>query len=218
MKCETVYSSNLIRSQVRFWIKPLLRSLAVLCIVALVGCSSHSGQMAGQGAATGAVVGAVGGMVTGLVFGGNAAESAARGAVWGASTGAVGGAMAGASKDQAEKKAKQQAELEKLKKEIGEDAFSGLAALAECKHEVALGYARTAAKSSNADYALAGLWLEILAYADNQDKDKAQALFPDLVSKDAKISSETQANETTDQALQKLQQIRQEYNLPKTCK
>lgn len=188
----------------------------ILCIAAMTACSSHSGKMAGQGAATGAAAGAVGGLVSALVFGGDPVDAAARGAVYGGSTGAVAGAMAGARVDQAEKQ-RRDAQLEQLKKDIGEDAYNGLEALADCKHEVALGYARTAAKSDNKDYALAGLWLEVLTYGDNRQEEKARTLFPDLVAKDAKISSEAQAEETMRKALQSLMDIRAEYNLPKVC-
>jgi len=196
--------------------KTLANLMIVLCIAAMTACSSHSGKMAGQGAATGAAAGAVGGLVSALVFGGDPVDAAARGAVYGGTTGAVAGGIAGARADQAEKQ-KRDAQLEKLKKEIGEDAYNGLEALADCKHEVALGYARTAARSDNEDYALAGLWLEVLTYGDNRQEEKARALFPDLVAKDAKISSEAQAEESMRKALQSLMDIRAEYNLPKVC-
>lgn len=124
--------------------------------------------------------------------------------------------MKKAQQEQA-KKAQQEKSIEKLKKELGEDAFNGLAALTKCKHEVALGYARTAAKSDNKDHALAGLWIEILTYADSQQEDKAQALYPDLITNDTEIRSEAQAEETMRKALQRLMDIRGEYNLPKTC-
>jgi hypothetical protein len=200
----------------RISIEIIVKMITILCIVAMIACSSHSGKMAGQGAATGATAGAVGGLVSALVFGGDPVDAAARGAVYGGSTGAVAGAMAGARADKAEEQ-RQDAQLEQLKKDIGDDAYSGLEALAECKHEVALGYARTAAKSDNKDYALAGLWLEVLTYGDNRQEGKARALFPDLVAKDAKISSEAQAEETMRKALQSLMDIRAEYNLPKVC-
>jgi len=190
--------------------------MTILCIAAMVACSGHSGKMAGQGAATGAAAGAVGGLVSALVFGGDPVDAAARGAVYGGTTGAVAGGIAGARADQAEKQ-RRDAQLEQLKKDIGDDAYNGLEALADCKHEVALGYARTAAKSDNKDYALAGLWLEVLAYGDNRQEEKARALFPDLVTKDAKISSEAQAEETMRKALQSLMDIRAEYNLPRVC-
>jgi len=174
-------------------------------------------QGAGRGAATGAAVGAVGGMVTALVFGGNVGEAAARGAVYGGSTGAAAGAMSGAVADSNQKKAQQAAELEALKKRLGDDAFNGLAALVECKHEVAQGYGRTAAKSNNPDFALAGLWLQVITFADSGQEDQARALFPDLVAKDSKLSSESQAETELQAALQKLMDIRQEYKLPKDC-
>ena len=190
-----------------------------LCVTGFVlsACSQQSMQRAGQGAATGAVVGAVGGMVTALVFGGNVGDAAARGAVYGGSTGAAAGAMSGAMADSNQKKAQQAAELEALRKRLGDDAFNGLAALVECKHEVAQGYGRTAAKSSNPDFSLAGLWLQVLAYADNRQDDQARALFPDLVAKDSKLTSEAQAETEMQGALQKLMDIRQEYKLPRDC-
>jgi hypothetical protein len=161
-------------------------------------------------------VGAVGGIFSALVFGGDPVERAAQGAVWGAGTGAAAGAMAGARVDKAEQERRDDA-LEKLKADIGEDAFSGLGALADCKHEVALGYARTAARSDNKNYALAGLWLEVLAYGDNRQEEKARALFPDLVAKDPKVNTPAQAEETMRKALQALMDIRGEYNLPRIC-
>jgi hypothetical protein len=150
------------------------------------------------------------------VFGGDPAEAAARGAVYGGSVGAVSGAVAGAQVDQAEKD-RRDAQLEKLKKAIGDDAFNGLEALADCKHDVALGYARTAAKSDNKDYALAGLWLEVLAYGDSRQESQARALFPDLIAKDNEIRSEAQAEETMRKALLALMDIREQYKLPRVC-
>jgi len=191
--------------------------IMVLTLAAFPACSKHTAQRAGQGAATGAVVGAVGGMVTALVFGGNVGEAAARGAVYGGSTGAAAGAMSGAVADSNQKKAQQAAELEALKKRLGDDAFQGLEALVQCRHDVAQGYGRTAAKSSNPDFALAGLWLQVLTYADSRDEDQARALFPVIVAKDSKIPSESQAETEMKRALQKLMDIRQEYNLPKKC-
>lgn len=190
--------------------------LAGLTVLLVISCSTRSGQMAGQGAATGAAAGAVGGLVSALVFGGDPADAAARGAVYGGSVGAVSGAVAGAQIDQAEKK-QQVARLEQLKKDIGEDAFSGLEALADCKHDVSLGYARTAKKSQNKDHALAGLWLEVLAYGDSQQEGQARALFPDLVDTDNEIRSEAQAEETMRKALTALMDIREQYKMPRVC-
>jgi hypothetical protein len=196
--------------------KTIAMLMAAAIVLAMAACSGQSGKRAGQGAATGAVVGAAGGMVSALVFGGNVGDAAARGAVWGASTGAVSGAIVGAQEDQAKKKQRDEA-VAKLKQRLGEDAFNGLAALAECKHEVALGYAKTAAKSDNQSFALAGLWLEVLTLADQKQEDKARALFPTLVAKDSEVGSDAQAEEGMRKALQGLMNIRAQYNLPRTC-
>ena len=190
--------------------------VAMLCVTLIIGCSPQSKQMAGEGAATGAVAGAVGGMVSALVFGGDPAEAAARGAVWGGSTGAVAGAMAGARADERQQ-AQREAQLERLKQEIGEDSFKGLEALADCKHDVALAYGRTAAQSKNRDHALAALWLEILTYADQREESRARALFPDLVANDPKVGSDAQAEASMRKALQTLMDIRAEYGMPRTC-
>lgn len=195
----------------------LTTMLILLCVAMLTACGTQSRRMAGEGAVSGAAVGAVGGMVSALVFGGDVGEGAARGAVWGGSTGAATGAMAGARADSAQKKAQQDAELEKLKAQLGEDGFKGLEALAECKHEVAVAYARTAGRSGNKDYSLAGLWIEALAFADQGKTGEAQALLPDIVAKDPEIGTETRADETLQKSLQRLQEIRGEYNLPRTC-
>jgi hypothetical protein len=195
-----------------------IATAVVLTLMIIPACSQRSMQGAGQGAVTGAAVGAVGGMVTALVFGGNVGEAAARGAVYGGSTGAAAGAISGAVADSNQKKAQEAAELEALRKRVGDDAFSGLAALVECKHEVAQGYGRTAAGSDNPDFSLAGLWLQVIAFADNRQEDQARALFPDLVEKDGKLSSESQAETKMQGALKKLGDIRQEYKLPRACK
>jgi hypothetical protein len=194
--------------------------IAVPMIIAMMvfpACSKRSMQGAGQGAATGAVVGAVGGMVSALVFGGNVGEAAARGAVYAGATGAAAGAMSGAAADSNQKKAQEAAELEALRKRLGDDAFQGLEALVQCKHEVAQGYGRTAAKSSNPDFALAGLWLQVISFADSRQEDQAKALLSDLVAKDGNLASESQAEAEMKAALQKLMDIRQKYNLPKSC-
>ena len=194
-----------------------IATAVILTLITFPSCSQQSMQGAGRGAATGAAVGAVGGMVTALVFGGNVGEAAARGAVYGGSTGAAAGAISGAVADSNQKKAQEAAELEALRKRLGDDAFNGLAALVDCKHEVAQGYGRTAAQSDNTDFALAGLWLQVITFADSRQEDQARALFPDLVAKDSKLASESQAETEMQTALQELKDIRQEYKLPRDC-
>jgi uncharacterized protein YcfJ len=186
--------------------------------VLLGGCDgdSYTAQGAGRGAVTGSVSGAVGGLVGSLVFGGNVAESAARGAVYGGAVGATAGAMAGSEAD-ARVAERDEQRLAELRKEIGDDAFGGLEALAECRHDVAIAQADKAMQSENPNYALAGLWLELLSYADQRDEAKARALFPAIVEKDWDVRSEAEAEETMRDSLTKLMDIRERYRLPRVC-
>jgi hypothetical protein len=208
--------------ETRFFLRYVFFVLFAASIITIAGCASDSyaSKGAAEGATTGAVAGAVGGMVTALVFGGNVAEAGARGAVYGGSTGAVVGGMAGSKADQAaleQKEAQREAELAQFKERIGSDAYNGVAALAECKHEVAIANAREAANSSNSDYALAGIWVEVLAEADRQRETQARVLFPELVERDRDIRTETEADARMNEALQELRAIRVKYNLPEAC-
>lgn len=187
-------------------------------VVQLTGCASDSyaAKGAGKGATTGAVSGAVGGIFTALVFGGDPAEAAARGAVYGGAVGGTAGAIAGSEADR-QVKQQQDAQLAKLRQKIGDETFTGLEALADCRHDVSLQQASKAQKLENPNYALAGLWLEVLTYADQKDETKARSLFPTLVNKDWDIKSEAQAEETMRKALNSLMDIREEYKLPRVC-
>jgi hypothetical protein len=204
--------------------KQLYRKFICLSLVAMTlsfwACSKQTVQKSGQGAAVGGAVSAVGGLVTALVFGGNVGEAVARSAVYGASAGAAAGAISGSMDEHNQKKAAANTlseDMQKLKKRVGEDAFSGLEALVSCKHEVAQAYGHTAAQSDNKDHALAGLWLQVIAYADNQEEEKARAIFPDLVTQDEKIASHAQAETKMREALQKLMDIRETHGLPRIC-
>jgi hypothetical protein len=190
----------------------------VFGVVLLAGCASDSytAQGAGRGATTGAVSGAVGGLVGSLVFGGNPAEAAARGAVYGGAVGATAGAMAGSEADRRVAEQQEQ-ELAALRERIGDDAFGGLEALADCRHDVAIGQATKARQSDNPNYALAGLWLEVLSHADQQDEGKARGLFPTIVEKDWDVKSEAQAEAAMRDALTKLMDIRESHRLPRVC-
>lgn len=203
-------------------------ALALAATLAVSGCAKPSAEGAakgaGRGAAVGSLAGAVGGVVTALIFGGDVGGAAARGAAWGASTGAVTGGIAGASAGAAEGRAEQatrqserDAELARLKARIGEDAYGGLEALADCRHEIALGYARTAAKSGNANHSLAGTWLETVIHADAHDEPAARALFPAIVEKDPNVGSEAEVETKMHEALARLGEIRSEYDLPPVC-
>ena len=190
-------------------------------LILFTSCSANTAKRAGEGAVGGAAAGAVGGMFMAAIFGGDIGDAAARGAVWGASTGAVTGAIHGAGEDAAQKQqqlAQQQArqadELRRFRTEIGDDAFAGLEALTVGKHDVALAYARTAMKQQNANYALAGRWLEVLTYADSGRDAQAESLVPGLVSADPEIANLAQANQTLSELSEGLETIRAEFGLP----
>jgi len=190
-------------------------AIAVLAL-GMAGCSSNAGKGAAQGAGTGAIAGAVGGAVTALIFGGDPVEAAARSAVWGASAGAATGAIAGSQADSAAE-SKRQAEFDKLREEIGDENFAGLESLADCKHDESLRAAAKGRQSKNPNYALAGLWLEILNYADKGQESKARGLFPVLVEQDWNIDSTTKAESRMREGTTALGNIREEYGRARVC-
>jgi hypothetical protein len=215
-------------------IKLFSGTLLVSLCLGLSGCAgdSYTSQGAARGAAQGAATGAVGGLLSALVFGGDPLDRAARGAVYGGAAGAVVGGIAGNNKDkqvraqqqaqqqtrtQSQTQAAQEADLKALKKEIGKPAFNGLGALAECQHSASLEKAKKARKSSNRNYRLAGLWLEVLNYADLQHQEQVNKLLPLVVTEDPDISSETEAKKVTREAAAELITIRREFDLPLIC-
>jgi len=197
--------------------------LGMACLILLVqtltlsACSGTSGQRAAEGAGTGALAGAAGGLVSGLLWGGDPLESAARGAVVGATTGAVVGGVSGSKEEKANAQAQQQNEIAELRSQIGEDAFAGVTALAKCNHGVAEANAQVAAKSSNSNYALAGLWVDAISHADRGDMAGAQALYPEIIRWDRSAEDNDQVDAELQGTLVKLQDIRQQYDLPRTC-
>jgi hypothetical protein len=196
----------------------VLVSLIVLAqTLTLSGCSGASSQRAGEGASTGALAGAAGGLVSGLLWGGNPLESAAKGAVVGATSGAVVGGVSGSKEDKANAAAQQKSEIAEFRSQIGEDAFAGVTALAKCNHGVAEANAQVAAKSSNSNYALAGLWVDAISHADRGDIASAQELYPEIVRWDRSIENNDQADIQLQVTLTKLQAIRKEFDLPQTC-
>jgi hypothetical protein len=95
--------------------------------------------------------------------------------------------------------------------------FNGLAALAECRHDVTLEKAKKAQKSKNPKYRLAGLWLEVLNYADLNQWEQVRPLLPAIVTEEQDIKSEAQAEQVTREAAAELITIRKEYQLPLVC-
>ena len=188
--------------------------------LSVAGCSTESRQGAASGAATGAAVGAVGGMVGALIFGGDVGNAAARGAVWGGSTGAVSGGIQGAQvadKKRATEERRKEAELAKLRKAMGDDAYRGLEALVECKLPVSLAYAETAQGNRDKDHALAGYWLEVLAMVEQGKLAEAEAVLPELVQIDKNLDSTESARTLLDEATVELGDIREEYGLSRSC-
>lgn len=193
-------------------------TILVLGLSLLVtGCGEYAAKGAGEGATMGAASGAVGGLVSALVFGGDPAEAAARGAVYGGAVGATAGAIGG-SKVDAQVEQQRNAKAEKIRAEIGDDAFKGLSALVTCDHADALQFTAASKQSSNPNFALSGNWLEVLVYADQGQQDKTNALMPALVEKDWNVSTEANARTNLLQLQDKLMAIREEYKLPRNCK
>ena len=135
----------------------------------------------------------------------------------GATSGAVVGGVSGSKEDKANAAAQQKNEIAELRTQIGEDAFAGVTALAKCNHGVAEANGQVAAKSSNSNYALAGLWVNAISHADRGDIVGAQELYPEIVRWDRSIENTDQADAELQGALTKLQAIRKEFDLPQTC-
>jgi hypothetical protein len=194
----------------------LITALIMFLSSLFTGCGEYAAKGAGEGAAVGGASGAVSGLVGALVFGGDPVEAAARGAVYGSAAGATAGAIGGS---QVDKQIQQQrdARAEKIRAEIGDDAFHGLSALITCDHQDALSFADKAKQSSNPNYALSGYWLELLSYADMGDSSKTADLIPVVTEKDWNVSDASTANKNLLELQSQLMAIREEYKRPKQC-
>ena len=189
--------------------------IAVLLII--TACGPQSTKRAGQGAAVGGLSGAAAGTVSALIWGGNVGEAAARGAAWGATSGAVSGAIAGSKQDKAIARQQRAKAEEELRLKLGDDGFAGLAALARCKHKVALGYAETAQESGTENYRQAGLWLEALTYYDQGDANRAESMYDELIAAHADITSREEVDTYAREAIDGLSRIRKKEKLPVSC-
>ncbi len=199
-------------------IEKRIKALALILVLLLLSaCGPQSTQRAAEGAAVGGLSGAAAGMVSALIWGGNVGEAAARGAAWGATSGAVSGAIVGSQEDKAAAQ-RQRAQAEKeLKQKLGDDGFAGLAALAQCKHKVALGYAETAQESSKERFRQAGLWLEALTYYDQGELGKAESMYDDLIAAHDDITSREEVDRYAQEAVEGLSNIRKREKLPASC-
>lgn len=188
----------------------------VLLLTLLAGCGTHAGKGAAEGAAMGAASCAVGSLVGTLIFGGSAIDNAARSAVYCGAAGAFAGGVRGSQLDEKEKQ-QLKTETERLQQLLGQDAFSSLTALAQCDHATALSEATKARGSHNPNHALAGIWLEILTFADQRNETKARTLLPDVTRQDWDIDSESQAEAKMRESLGELSRVRKKYGLPEVC-
>ncbi|MGI9264248.1 MAG: hypothetical protein ACR2QU_04930 [Gammaproteobacteria bacterium] len=185
----------------------------------IAGCAG-AGQGAVEGAAGGALAGAASGLVSALVWGGDPGEHMARGATAGAAVGAVGGAVHGSQKAKAEKDykaAQEQQEIEQFRRDIGNDAFDAVVALAECRQEVAIANAKVAANSTNANHALAGLWIQALTFEDQGDQVNLDTIAPEIIQWDRGINDADHFSRELQSGYQDLIDIRAEYALPLSC-
>lgn len=194
----------------------------MIAALAVNGCASDSyaAKGASKGAGTGAIAGAVGAAATALIFGGNVGDAAARGAVYGGTSGAVVGGMSGAEADRrvaAQEQAEYEKRVQQFREKIGDDAFNGFVALAECKYEVALANAREAQKSSNGNYSLAGLWVEALTEADRGQRQAANAVLSTIAEQDRKIPDAATAEARLEDTLAQIGEIRSRHDLPASC-
>ena len=90
-------------------------------------------------------------------------------------------------------------------------ATASLRAMARLLAIVSLAVAKKGRQSKNPNYALAGLWLEILSYADQGQEAQARALFPVLVKQDWNIDTTAQAESKMREATTALGNVGEEY-------
>ena len=93
---------------------------------------------------------------------------------------------------------------------------SGSHASKGAKQGAAQGAAK-AQQSDNPNFRLAGLWLEVLNYADSRQEDRARSLLPVIVAEDWDIKTEAEAEQAMRQEVAELTDIRREFKLPLVC-
>lgn len=113
--------------------------------------------------------------------------------------------------------AREQQDIDRIRREIGSDAFDGVVALAECRHEVAIANARVAARSTNSNHALAGLWVQALAFEDKGDTASLDEIEPEIIRWDRGVKDTQQFRQELDAGHRELIQIREEHSLPPSC-
>lgn len=128
--------------------------------------------------------------------------------------------MEGSNRAKAEKDyetARQQQEPEMFRRDIGNDAFDGVVALAECKQEVAIANGRVAAQSTNSNHALAGLWVQALTFQDQRNETGLDGIRAEIIQWDRSIEDESAFDRELADVYQGLLDIRAEYLQPVNC-
>ena len=199
------------------WSVWIAAALSAFTIAVTSGCTgSHAARGATEGAAMGAASCAVGSIVGSLVFGGNVLDNAARSAVYCGAAGAFAGGVQGSALDKKEQQARDN-ELARMRQLLGNDAFESLSALTRCDYAQALSKAGAARGSSNPNYSLAGLWLEVLTYADQKNEQVARSMLPTVIEQDWDINDAQDAELKMREAVGELTKIRKKYDLPRVC-
>lgn len=192
-------------------LKSLTQTSALALALGLTAAcaGSQSAEGAKQGAGYGALGGAVGGMVSSLIFGGNPLAGAASGAAVGAASGAAVGAASGASRDKATK--------DRYAAEFGKYNYEGFVALANCDYEKATGLAAKGQQYKDRTYSVAGVWLETIIYADQNQYEQAAVLFPTLEKNDPDLLDRADTERELKNSVRKLRNIRVEHGLAPQC-
>jgi hypothetical protein len=195
------------------WHKFLTQIIGLtLCAWLLTACSgstSHTAEGAKSGATSGAIGGAVGGLVSSLIFGGDPLARAASGAAIGAASGAAIGASSGASRDKKEK--------DRYVAELGQHNYDGFVALADCHYDKALELAAKGQQYKDPHYAVAGVWLETITYADQNQYDKAAELYPTLEKNDPDLLDRKDTERQLRDSVRKLRNIRVDFGRSPQC-
>jgi hypothetical protein len=181
--------------------------LSTLLLGACAGTNTSEG--AKRGASSGAIGGAVGGLVSSLIFGGDALGAAVSGAAIGAASGAAVGAASGASVDKKQE--------QRYAAEFGEANYNGFLALAACDYPKALTLAAEGQQYKDRNYSVAGLWLETLAYADQNDYEKAATLYPALEKNDPALLDRNDTQIKLKDSVRKLRSIRVDQGRAPQC-
>jgi hypothetical protein len=186
-----------------------IAAIVAIVVLATACAGPNSSQGAKQGATSGAVGGAVGGLVSSLIFGGDPLGGAAAGAAVGAASGAAVGATTGARVD------KQQ--NQRYIDEFGKDNYNGFLALAGCDYDKALVLAARGQQNPTHNYALSGLWLEAITYADQNNYAKAATLYPMLEQNDPELLDRSDTERKLKDAVRRLRTLRTDQNQPPQC-